>query len=237
VDAASKKINGMEALMRWRHPSGRIVPPLEFIPLLEETGMILAVGDWVLQAACAQAQALREEGLPPQTVAVNISLHQFRQPGFVQRVRDVLQQTGLAPEYLELEITEGVLIDNVKEAAQTLEELSAVGVSLSIDDFGTGYSSMHYLRRLPFDVLKIDKSFVQGLPYDKDDGAIVTAIITLAHSMELKLVAEGVETREQFEFVSDLGCHSIQGYFFSNPVSDDEFRLLVSQGGFPEQYP
>jgi diguanylate cyclase (GGDEF)-like protein/PAS domain S-box-containing protein len=237
VDAASKKINGMEALLRWRHPSGRIVPPLEFIPLLEETGMILAVGDWVLQAACAQAQALREEGLPPQTVAVNISLHQFRQPGFVQRVRDVLQQTGLAPEYLELEITEGVLIDNVKEAAQTLEELSAVGVSLSIDDFGTGYSSMHYLRRLPFDVLKIDKSFVQGLPYDKDDGAIVTAIITLAHSMELKLVAEGVETREQFEFVSDLGCHSIQGYFFSNPVSDDEFRLLVSQGGFPEQYP
>lgn len=232
VDAISRKIVGMETLLRWRRPDGQIVPPIEFIGLLEETGMMLPVGDWVLQTACAQAQALRQSGHEPLRVAVNISLHQFRQRGFVQRVRDVLQQTGLAPELLELEITEGVLVDDVKEATQILEELNEEGVRLSIDDFGTGYSSMHYLRRLPFDTIKIDKSFIDGLPHGKDDGAIVTAIITLAHSMELEVVAEGVETREQYEFVSALGCHLIQGYFFSPPVSEDEFGRLVRQGGF-----
>jgi diguanylate cyclase (GGDEF)-like protein/PAS domain S-box-containing protein len=232
VETASQKIIGMEALLRWQRPDGQIVQPVEFIGLLEETGMILSVGDWVLQTACAQAQALNLSRQPPLRVAVNISLHQFRQHGFVQRVRDVLQLTGLAPELLELEITEGVLIDDVKEATQILEDLNATGVRLSIDDFGTGYSSMHYLRRLPFDTLKIDKSFIDGLPDSKDAGAIVTAIVTLAQSLELELVAEGVETREQLEFVRALGCNVIQGYIFSRPVSADEFGLLAKQGGF-----
>jgi len=232
VEAGSQKIIGMEALLRWRRSDSEIVPPLDFIGLLEETGMILPVGEWVLQTACAQAQALCQSGLGPLRVAVNISLYQFRQPGFVQRVRDVLQRTGLAPELLELEITEGVLIDDVTEALQILQDLHAAGVRLSIDDFGTGYSSMHYLRRLPFDTIKIDKSFIDGLPDSKDDSAIVTAIITLAHSMEMEVVAEGVETREQFEFVKALGCHAIQGYLFSPPVSADEYERLAGRGGF-----
>jgi diguanylate cyclase (GGDEF)-like protein/PAS domain S-box-containing protein len=234
VEATTRKINCLEALLRWRRPDGEIVQPINFIGLLEETGMIQAVGDWVMFKACSEVQAMRQEGRFPCRVAVNISLHQFRQQGFVRRVREVLRQTGLPAEALELEITEGVLVDDVKEATQILEELNAIGVRLSIDDFGTGYSSMHYLRRLPFDTIKIDKSFIDGLPHNKDDCAIVTAIITLAHSMELEVVAEGVETREQFAFVSSQGCQLIQGYFFSPPVSFEAVAALVQTDGFQE---
>lgn len=237
VDAVSRKITSMEALIRWRRLDGRIVPPGDFIGLLEETGMILAVGDWVLNEACNAAQAMRHAGLPPMRVGVNISLSQFQQKDFVNRVKAVLQRTGLPPELLELEITEGVLVDDVKEAEQTLQDLDAVGVRLSIDDFGTGYSSMHYLRRLPFKTLKIDKSFIDGVPGSADDNAIVTAIITLAHSMELEVVAEGVETREQFEFVESLGCHLIQGYYFSEAVLADEFRSLAQKNDFARNKP
>jgi len=229
VDAATKRVVGMEALLRWRRSDGQVVPPIEFIGLLEETGMILAVGDWVLQAACEQAQALRVSGLGDLRVAVNISLHQFRKAGFVQQVLDVLARTGLDPKLLELEITEGVLVDDVAGATQILQDLNAAGVRLSIDDFGTGYSSMHYLRRLPFDALKIDKSFIDGLPNSRDDVAIVTAIITLAKSMELEVVAEGVETSAQFDFVHALGCQLIQGYIFSKPVTPAIFCELVKQ--------
>jgi diguanylate cyclase (GGDEF)-like protein/PAS domain S-box-containing protein len=230
IEAATQRVIGMEALLRWRRQDGRIVPPSEFIGLLEETGLIQPVGQWVLLTACAQAQDMRRLGLGPLRVAVNISLYQFRQKGFVQQVRDVLGQTGLAPDQLELEITEGVLVDDVKEATQILEALNAAGVRLAIDDFGTGYSSMHYLRRLPFDVLKIDKSFIDGLPASRDSVAIVSAISTLARSMELDVVAEGVETSEQFEFVAGQGCHAIQGYYFSPPVAADEFVRLARQG-------
>ncbi len=233
IEVGSQRVIGMEALLRWRRQDGRTVPPGEFIGLLEETGLIQPVGRWVLTTACAQAQDMQRQGLGPLRVAVNISLYQFRQKGFVQQVRDVLAQTGLSPEQLELEITEGVLVDDVKEATQILEGLNAEGVRLAIDDFGTGYSSMHYLRRLPFDVLKIDKSFVDGLPSSKDSAAIVSAIITLAKSMELDVVAEGVETAEQLEFVAGQGCHSIQGYFFSPPVTADEFLRLARMGRVP----
>jgi diguanylate cyclase (GGDEF)-like protein/PAS domain S-box-containing protein len=233
IDASSHAIVGMEALLRWRRQDGRLVPPGDFIGLLEETGMIMAVGDWVLQRACQQAQAMRQAGLPDRRVAVNISIHQFRQKGFVRRVREVLIQTGLPPQLLELEITEGVLVDDMQQARQILEEFHAVGVRLSIDDFGTGYSSMHYLRRLPFDVIKIDKSFIDGVPDNKDDSAIVTAIITLAHSLELEVVAEGVETRKQLDFVRALGCHQVQGYLFSAAVSADDFRQLATAGAVP----
>lgn len=231
VDAITGKVLSMEALLRWRSPEGHIVPPIDFIGLLEETGMILAVGEWVLREACTAAQAMHQANLLPNRVAVNISPHQFRQSDFVQRVRNILLETGLPPEFLELEITEGVLLDDVKEATEILEGLHAVGVRLAIDDFGKGYSSMHYLRRLPFGLIKIDKSFIDGLPGSKDDAAIVTAIITLAHSMELEVVAEGVETREQFEFVKALGCHMVQGYLFSPPVPADEFRALLEKNG------
>ena len=228
IDAVSQKIISMEALLRWRRADGDVVFPGEFIGLLEETGMILPVGEWVLRKACAEAQSMRESGIHLKRVAVNISLHQFRQSsGFVQLVRDALTATRLPPEILELEITEGVLADDVKGASQILEELNGLGVRLSVDDFGTGYSSMSYLRRLPFNMLKIDKSFVDGLPLNNDARAIVTAIITLAHSLELEVVAEGVETREQFEYLRSLGCHLIQGYFFSPPVAPEVFRQLA----------
>lgn len=227
IDAGSRKVISMEALLRWRRSDGDIVLPGEFISLLEETGMILAVGEWVLRKACGEAQAMRASGVELNRVAVNISLHQFRQAGFVQRVRDVLAATGLPPAILELEITEGVLADDVREATQVLEELNVLGVRLSIDDFGTGYSSMNYLRRLPFNMLKIDKSFIDGLPRNKDACAIVTAIITLAHSLELEVVAEGVETAEQFEYLRSLGCHLIQGFYFSPPVASGVLRQLV----------
>lgn len=227
IDAATRKVISMEALLRWRRADGDVVLPGEFIGLLEETGMILAVGEWVLRNACAEAQAMRESGIDLNRVAVNISLHQFRQSGFVQLVRDTLASTRLPPGILELEITEGVLVDDVREAGQILEELHAHGVRLSIDDFGTGYSSMNYLRRLPFNLLKIDKSFIDGLPRNKDARAIVTAIITLAHSLELEVVAEGVETFEQFDYLRSLGCHLIQGYYFSPPVASAVLRQLV----------
>ncbi len=229
IEAGSRKVISMEALLRWRRSDGDVVLPGEFISLLEETGMIVAVGEWVLRKACSEAQAMRASGVELNRVAVNISLHQFRQAGFVQLVRDTRANTGLPPSILELEITEGVLADDVREATQVLEELNALGVRLSIDDFGTGYSSMNYLRRLPFNLLKIDKSFIDGLPRNKDARAIVTAIITLAHSLELEVVAEGVETAEQFDYLRTLGCHLIQGYYFSPPVASGVLRQLVHQ--------
>jgi diguanylate cyclase (GGDEF)-like protein/PAS domain S-box-containing protein len=225
-DADSGRMVSMEALLRWRRGDGQVVQPDEFIGLLEETGMILSVGDWVLRKACAEAQVMRASGVDLNRVAVNISLNQFRQSDFVRRVGQVLQDTGLPPQFLELEVTEGVLVDNVRDAALVLEQLNALGVRLSIDDFGTGYSSMNYLRRLPFDMIKIDKSFVDGLPGNKDNRAIVTAIITLAQSMELDVVAEGVETGEQLDCVRSLGCHLVQGYYFSPPIPPEELRAL-----------
>ena len=227
IATSDLQVLSVEALLRWRRGDGVVVPPAEFIGLLEETGMILAVGDWVLRKACLEAQTLRSAGLALGRVAVNISLNQFRQRDFVQRVRAALQASGLPPGFLELEVTESVLADDIKEAAQVLESLNELGVRLSIDDFGTGYSSMNYLRRLPFDMIKIDKSFIDGLPDNKDNRAIVTAIITLAHSMELDVVAEGVETREQFEYVRSLGCHLVQGYYFSPPLTSEGVRELL----------
>ncbi|MFN4005424.1 MAG: EAL domain-containing protein [Hylemonella sp.] len=224
VEAGSGRIVSVEALLRWQRQGGEVVSPGEFVGLLEETGMILAVGDWVLRKACAEAQALRACGVELGRVAVNVSLHQFRQRQFVARVREILANTGLPPALLELEITEGVLADDVHEAIGVLRELDALGVRLSIDDFGTGYASMSHLRQLPFDLIKIDKSFVEGLPGDREHHAIVTAIITLARSLQMEVVAEGVETQQQFECVRDLGCQLVQGYYFSPPLLPHELR-------------
>jgi len=219
-------VGAYEALLRWQSPERGLISPIHFIPLLEETGMIIPVGEWVLHTACAQERANQLAGQSAKRVAVNISIHQFRQKDFIKMVERILLDTGLAPQYLELEVTEGVLIDDIKQTAAKLQELHELGVSLSIDDFGTGYSSMNYLRRLPFDVLKIDRSFVTDITTNSDDSAIAAAIITLAHSIGLEVVAEGVETTEQLSFLDGLGCDIIQGYLCSPPLPAEAFASL-----------
>jgi len=227
---SSCKVEGYEALLRWQHAEHGLISPAHFIPLLEDTGMIIPVGKWVLHTACAQEKANQKAGHSAKKVAVNISIHQFRDKDFVQMVAHTLTATGLEPQYLELEVTEGVLIDDIGETAAKLHELHNMGISLSIDDFGTGYSSMSYLRRLPFDLLKIDRSFVTDVTTNSDDAAITSAIITLAHSIGLSVIAEGVETTEQLSFLDQLGCDSIQGYLCSPPLPADQFvELKVDQ--------
>jgi len=223
---SSCQVDGYEALLRWQHPQHGLVSPINFIPILEETGMIISVGQWVIDTACAQEKSNQLAGHMPRKVAVNISIHQFRQKDFVQMVEQTLKNTQLDAEYLELEVTEGVLIDDIKGTEAKLQELHQMGISLSIDDFGTGYSSMNYLRRLPFDVLKIDRSFVSDVISNKDDAAIVAAIVTLAHSIGLDVVGEGVETLEQLRFLDNLGCDIIQGYLCSPPLPAAAFNLF-----------
>lgn len=223
---SSCKIQSYEALLRWQHPKHGLVAPAHFIPVLEDTGMIIPVGEWVLHNACSQEKANQQAGQTPKKVAVNISIHQFRQKEFVQMVERILKYTGLQAQYLELEVTEGVLIEDIRETAAKLQELHYMGISLSIDDFGTGYSSMNYLRRLPFDLLKIDRSFITDVTTNSDDGAIAAAIITLAHSIGLQVIAEGVETMDQLRFLDKLGCDAIQGFLCSPPLPADAFKEM-----------
>lgn len=222
------EVDGYEALVRWQHPILGLVAPGHFIPILEETGMIVPVGEWILRQACLQEKSNQQAGRKPRKVAVNISIYQFRQKDFVAMVEKILVETCLAAKYLELEVTEGVFIDDILETEAKLNQLHEMGISLSIDDFGTGYSSMNYLRKLPFDVLKIDRSFVSDIIENSDDGAIVAAIITLAHSIGLEVVAEGVENSEQLRFLDSLGCDIIQGYICSPPLPADALNLLES---------
>ncbi len=221
---------GMEALIRWRRNDGKLVSPLDFIPIAEETGLIVPIGDWVMRSACAQAAAWAVEGLGHLKLSVNLSAAQFRQPGFVGRVSEILAKTALAPELLELELTESMLVEDTAASIAILSELNALGVSISIDDFGTGYSSLSYLKRFPLDALKIDRSFVRDLATDADDAAIVTATIALAHSLRLRVIAEGVETEAQLAFLRSLGCDEAQGYLYSPPIPAEEFReWLIAQ--------
>lgn len=220
VDVASGATVGIEALLRWNDEERGLVPPVEFIGVLEDTGMIVEVGHWVLEEACAFNQSLREIGLPPIRVAVNISPRQFRQKGLVESIRQILSNTGLGAEYLDLEITESVLVDAV-DAPDVLERLSGMGVRLSIDDFGTGYSSLSYLKRFPIDTLKIDRSFVRDIMTDSDDAAITVAIIALSRSLRLKVLAEGVETAEQLASLRHHGCDEIQGFLYARPMPGD----------------
>ena len=226
-DTKSGALRGIEALLRWRHPERGVVPPLEFIPLLEETGMILPVGTWVLGEACREAKRLQTATLVPVQVAVNISMHQFRQSEFAETVAAALRDSGLEPSLLEIELTEGVLIDDITETSHMLRTLGAMGVRVSIDDFGTGYSSLHYLQRLPIDTMKIDKSFVRDLATNPDDAAIVAAICTLAHAMNISVVAEGVETQAQQDFLQRLDCDAVQGYLHSRPLPAAEIESLL----------
>ncbi len=226
-DIATGRPCGVEALVRWESPELGTVPPMEFIPLAEESGLIIAIGEWVLRQACAQARAWQESGLDLSRVAVNISVLQFVQPGFVDLVRTILRETGLEARHLELEVTESLLTKDPEGAVRTLNELKSHGVQLAIDDFGTGYSSLSRLKQFPIDRLKIDRSFVQDVPRSHDDVAIAMAVIAMAESMGLKVVAEGVENAEQFEFLKAKHCHEIQGYYLSRPLPADEVTALL----------
>ena len=234
VDTRNGTVVGAEALVRWEHPDKGMIPPFRFIPLMEEMGFIGALGEWVLREACRQMKSFEQMGLNLPKVAVNVSALQFN-PAFIRSVKEVLQETGLAPSKLELELTEGVVMDDASSTMQALAELKALGVSLSIDDFGTGYSSLSYLSRFPLDELKIDRSFVTEFDKSDNDASLVIAIIAMARSMNLRLVAEGVETHEQYHFLTSNGAHVIQGYLFSKPVPAAELRPLLAPWHFMEQ--
>jgi len=227
IELASGRIAGVEALIRWVSPQFGFVPPADFIAIAEETGLIVPMGRWVVQTACVQNRAWQKGGLPPLRIAVNMSARQMADKGLVEFIVDTMTHTGLTAESLELEITESAVMSNQDHAEKVLNQLKALGFHLTMDDFGTGYSSLAYLKRFPFDSVKIDQSFVRGIPASRDDCAIVEAIIAMAHSLELKVVAEGVETQEQSEFLRELGCDQIQGYLFSKPIPSAEIVGLL----------
>lgn len=228
IDLASGRLCGMEALLRWLHPVKGLVPPGDFIPLAEDTGLIVPLGEWVIREACRQTTAWIEQGHPACPIAVNLSARQFRGRDLDRMIAAALGETGLSPALLELEITESTLMHNTEETMATLAKLQAIGLQLSIDDFGTGYSSLNYLKRFRVDKLKIDQSFVRDISSDPDDAAIVSAIIALAQHLKMRVVAEGVETAEQLEFLSGCGCDEAQGYYFSRPRPANEISSLFS---------
>jgi diguanylate cyclase (GGDEF)-like protein len=234
VDTRSGSVVGAEALVRWEHPEKGMIPPFRFIPLMEEMGFIGALGEWVLREACRQMKAFEAEGLMLPKVSVNVSALQFN-TAFIRTIKTVLEETGLAPAKLELELTEGVVMADASATLEALTELKSMGLSLSIDDFGTGYSSLSYLSRFPLDELKIDRSFVIEFDKSENDASLVVAIIAMARSLNLRLVAEGVETSEQYEFLTSNGAHVIQGYLFSKPLPAAELKPLLAPWHFMEQ--
>lgn len=229
-------IAGLEALLRWRDPEAGLISPRKFIPVAEETGLIIPLGEWVLRTACAQAREWQKAGIFPVRIAVNVSGLQFKRLDFVDTVESVLKETGLDPNLLEIELTESILMENVKDAIMTLTDLKVRGIHLAIDDFGTGYSSLIYLKNFPFDRIKIAQEFVRAIARDHDNEAIVEAIIFMASSLNLNVIAEGVETKAQLDFLRARKCNDMQGYYFSPPVAADNWthdfeRFLVQKGG------
>jgi EAL domain-containing protein (putative c-di-GMP-specific phosphodiesterase class I) len=227
LDITTGEISGVEALIRWQHPKLGLVAPNDFIPIAENSGLIIPIGEWVLHTACAQARKWQDEGLPAVPVAVNVSAMQFRHLGFLELVRGVLHDTALPPQYLELELTESLILSNADVMLLRLNELKEMGVRLAIDDFGTGYSSFSYLRQFRVHKLKIDRSFVRDVCSDSDDAAITGAIISVAKSLNLRVIAEGVESEEQVAFLRAHHCDEIQGYYFSKPLLPNEFAQKV----------
>jgi EAL domain-containing protein (putative c-di-GMP-specific phosphodiesterase class I) len=224
------RIVGVEALARWNHPELGLVPPGRFIPIAEDTDLILPFGRWVLREACHQAREWQDAGLESLGVSINVAARQFRHGDLVETVESAIRESGVDPTRIELELTEGTLIEDTEIARRTLERLKTMGVQISIDDFGTGYSSLAYLREFPIDYLKIDRSFVSDLGGGPDEAAIATAVISLGHSLGLAVVAEGVETTEQLAVLTDLGCDFAQGYLFGRPVPAPEIEPFVRAG-------
>jgi len=230
VLAQDGTIVGMEALIRWQHPERGLVSPAEFIPVAEESGLIVPMGEWVIHTACRQVQDWHQAGVAAPRVAVNLSARQLRAPEFIGSVAAIIAETGIRADLLELELTESILMDSELHRIEGLHQLRALGVHFSIDDFGTGYSSLAYVKRFPIGMLKIDQSFVRGLPHSVNDAGITTAIIAMAQSLELDVIAEGVETREQRAFLQKVQCHKLQGYLFSPPVPHEKMEQLLREG-------
>jgi len=231
VNLETGMIVGAEALLRWQHPEWGLIAPERFIPIAEETGLIVQIGAWVIRTACNQARLWQDAGLPPVIMSVNLSARQFRQESFVKEVTQILHETGLKPEQLEMELTESMLMHNANAAISILGGLKSLGVRLSLDDFGTGYSSLSYLSRLPIDTLKIDRSFVQhiGDQDECDNGILAQAIISLGHSLNLTVIAEGVETGEQLKFLKAHQCDEVQGFYFCKPTAGGEFAKMLAE--------
>ncbi|MDH5425191.1 MAG: EAL domain-containing protein [Gammaproteobacteria bacterium] len=227
MDNENGVYSGAEALLRWQHPQLGVLPPGDFIPILEETGLIIPVGEWAIRTACQQAVSWEQAGLPPMHVAVNLSARQFTEHDMADKISVILQETGLPAEYLELEITENILMQQNNHTMNIINKLHKLGIQLAIDDFGTGYSSLSYLRKFPIHTLKIDRSFVRDITMDSDDAAIVQLIIDMAHSLKLNVIAEGVESKEQVEFLKARKCWEMQGYYFSKPLPADEITALL----------
>ncbi len=230
VNTATGEIFGLEALVRWQEPEGELISPGEFIPVAEDTGLIIPLGEWVLREACRQNKKWQDAGLNEVTVSVNISMLQFKQKEFVDKVKTILDETGLAPKYLELELTESIVMKDVDSTLKILHELKSMGLRLSIDDFGTGYSSLEYLKRMPIDMLKIDQSFMKDITVSPDDIVIAKAIIQMAHNLQMDIIAEGVESREQLELLNTLKCNRVQGYLFSRALLCDDVTGLLKKG-------
>jgi EAL domain-containing protein (putative c-di-GMP-specific phosphodiesterase class I) len=224
-----ERITGVEALLRWRSEDLGNVPPTAFIPIAEETGMIIEIGEWVVGQACAQLARWRDAGIRDITMSVNVSVLQLLRGDLTQRLCDILAEHDIAPNQLELELTESMVMANAEQSITTLRQLKAVGVTLAIDDFGTGYSSLSYLKRLPIDALKIDKEFVGDITTDPDDEAITATVITMAHSLGLNVVAEGVESAEQVEYLREQGCDEIQGHWLSVPLPPDQCLAFLRE--------
>jgi EAL domain-containing protein (putative c-di-GMP-specific phosphodiesterase class I) len=229
VSVRDGQVTGVEALMRWQHPTQGMIGPGEFIPVAEDAGLIAAIGEWALHSACRQARAWRDQNLPLLRVAVNLSQKQFLQESLIQVVREALHRAALEPSRLELEITEEMVIRNPERASRLLAQLREAGVRVVVDGFGTGYSSLSYLRRLPIDCVKIDHSLIAELPREADAAALTRGVIAMAHSLGLTVIAEGVETREQWEFLREQGCEEMQGNYYSAPVTADIVPGIVRQ--------
>jgi len=227
IDLSTGAIIGVEGLLRWRHPERGLIPPSQFVPIAEDTGLILPIGQWVLREACRQSRAWLDAGLPVVPIAVNISAIEFRSLNFVDKVAAILREASLDPQSLELELTESVLMKHAESTVSVLKSLKSIGVQLAVDDFGTGYSSLSYLRQFPIDSLKVDQSFVHEISSKSEDSVIVSAVISMGNSLNKRVIAEGVETREQLDFLTAAGCEEAQGYYFNRPMVADQFASLL----------
>ena len=233
IDLRTAEVLGAEALIRWRHPELGLIPPMDFIPIAELSGLIVPIGEWVLRTACAEARKWHKKGFGRMTVSVNLSSRQFQQTDLVSQVTSALEETGLEADKLDLEITESNAMQNAEHSINTLRGLKNRGVRISMDDFGTGYSSLNYLKRFPIDRIKLDQSFVRDLPGDKDDAAIAMAVIAMGRSLELVVIAEGVETEEQLAFLKGHECDQLQGYLLSRPLTSEAFDRFLDDSRDP----